>query len=513
MYLDSLKEWLSNNVFGFYESCQITVCGFLKYDNTVENIFTNICFEETELKDNEPIFITEKNERFGKNLRLVIMQQSLKTAEAIKIFESIESGNDVISINNNKLKIGQLNPAPFLFVPSDSSVTIPYNRILKNNFRGGSMVFEFYKDNKNIADIDRKQFEKALIRIRELIPIDLFTLSDKVGCVVFQLPQQIAYCKLETAGENIICSAILNERVKNYQNYRLTGYVEHDKMMVNYQSIQGNKSRVIQLKNNYVGGRYNICLINTLYNVPVLQQSTSKIECFENTMVIKGDEDTVRTIINSKGQEEVIINSQERMTFGKSKSLWIDSSLRRRYRERMQMLIEQKEFLQYGINVNEHEKAIRTIRELMNESAETEVFLWDPYLSAEDLLETWYYTNCSGLHLRAVCSSKAAKGIDNWIEKQRKTLKEGSNQYGINIEWRIQHDEYGYGFHDRFLIVQKPDIEPKVWSLGTSVNSLGKKHHIIQLVSNPGYIADAFDELWNELEDESCQIWNSRKEK
>ena len=52
-----------------------------------------------------------------------------------------------------------------------------------------------------------------------------------------------------------------------------------------------------------------------------------------------------------------------------------------------------------------------------------------------------------------------------------------------------------------------------MWSLGTSVNSFGKKHQILQQVSNPRYILDDFEELWAALEDGSCQIWDSEEER
>lgn len=56
-------------------------------------------------------------------------------------------------------------------------------------------------------------------------------------------------------------------------------------------------------------------------------------------------------------------------------------------------------------------------------------------------------------------------------------------------------------------MVIKEDGEPKVWSLGTSINSLGNKHHIIQIVRNPQMIVDAFEELWDELDSEECLVW------
>ena len=73
---------------------------------------------------------------------------------------------------------------------------------------------------------------------------------------------------------------------------------------------------------------------------------------------------------------------------------------------------------------------------------------------------------------------------------------------------KCQWADYGYSFHDRFLMnVRKDEDRPQVWSLGTSINSLGKKHHIIQSVEHPQMLVDAFEELWEELSDPECLVW------
>ena len=47
----------------------------------------------------------------------------------------------------------------------------------------------------------------------------------------------------------------------------------------------------------------------------------------------------------------------------------------------------------------------------------------------------------------------------------------------------------------------------RVWSLGISVNSLGKKHHIIQIVEAPELIADMFQKTWDEVDNDICKIY------
>ncbi len=68
-------------------------------------------------------------------------------------------------------------------------------------------------------------------------------------------------------------------------------------------------------------------------------------------------------------------------------------------------------------------------------------------------------------------------------------------------------------FHDRFIIFPQAKDEPvRAWSLGTSVNSLGKSHHIIQEVEDGQIIADIFEEMWEQsISDEGNILWKSKK--
>ena len=77
----------------------------------------------------------------------------------------------------------------------------------------------------------------------------------------------------------------------------------------------------------------------------------------------------------------------------------------------------------------------------------------------------------------------------------------------LNLEIRGKIGTNGYDFHDRFLIF--PSEKPKVWSLGISVNQLGKSHHILQEVKNAKHILNAFNQLWEELNREECLVWKS----
>ena len=91
------------------------------------------------------------------------------------------------------------------------------------------------------------------------------------------------------------------------------------------------------------------------------------------------------------------------------------------------------------------------------------------------------------------------------IEEQRKKFeKDDKNFLQIYLEVR---KSFRKNFHDRFLIF--PSEKPKVWSLGTSVNGVGKSHHIIQEVQNAQHILDEFNKLWDESNQEKFLVWKS----
>jgi hypothetical protein len=84
------------------------------------------------------------------------------------------------------------------------------------------------------------------------------------------------------------------------------------------------------------------------------------------------------------------------------------------------------------------------------------------------------------------------------------------NLQGLRLEFRVKIGAAGWGFHDRFLLFPRTTQRAAlVWSLGTSVNSLGKQHHILQQVDNGQVVMDAFVALWDELSCPEHLIWKT----
>jgi hypothetical protein len=225
----------------------------------------------------------------------------------------------------------------------------------------------------------------------------------------------------------------------------------------------------------------------------------------------------------------------------KEHNQWIG---KRKYEQELKELEANNSFIQYY--EKQEDKAFTDVRELIKKYGEKGVYLWDPYLSADDIKKTLYYSSKAYSPLKAITNlSQGSKKIEKifqtisftninmnisyiFIDFQYKlnqftrlSKKEQARQEMIekfnkddkeflflNLEVRGKIGSNGYGFHDRFLIF--PLETPKVWSLGISVNSLGKSHHILQEVKHSQHILNAFNDLWEKLDEEECLVWKSR---
>ena len=98
----------------------------------------------------------------------------------------------------------------------------------------------------------------------------------------------------------------------------------------------------------------------------------------------------------------------------------------------------------------------------------------------------------------------------SFAERQRTVFKTAQNNMkGLRLEYRVKTGTAGWNFHDRFLIFPKTDSGALAWSLGSSINSLGKRHHILQRVDDGQLVKDAFIELWDQLDKPEHLVWKN----
>jgi hypothetical protein len=187
---------------------------------------------------------------------------------------------------------------------------------------------------------------------------------------------------------------------------------------------------------------------------------------------------------------------------------------RRIYQEQAAQLAQSRHFKSYrarGAPQAAHAAALEDLRVLLRQHGEGGAWLWDPYLEAEGVFDTLFHCPFSHVALRALTAGK-----DNLASKTAFAARQqqafaalGGNLKGLNLEFRIRSGAAGWAFHDRFLIFPSARHGALARSLGTSVNSFGIDHHILQRVDNGQLVADAFQDLWDQLSDPAHLIWKT----
>lgn len=518
--LREYDELISCKSFGNYNCCEmISVFLWNRKERSAANIYTIFSFEERAT-------VEETSENVGSFKQITdkysvgVQKKVFEVSKVRSIFEKLCTGRkkQVIDIGDGDLQVGHLEAVPKVFIQQDSTLEKVVNKVLKNNFKNGSYIIDFFDIDKTVLNIwTTKEFKKLTDIIYDKIPIDLFTLSDRMGNFVFQFPSlnvRTSYHTNETE-TSLTYHVAFREQCEEDDQFILMSEGVSDESTVAFgtQIFDSNGCNVTFT----VGDASRVCkttVIDIKKQLILSRQDTSFIREMSTIMEMGSQYGEQRLIYDENGSVVAAVEPvwAEDIHVGSPVFRMRDDYIKKRqYDRRVQELYKRAEFRQYGRGM-QSQKALDDVIMLMDRVKTGKVYLWDPYLTVEDLLHTWYFTKSMNVKLYAITSSEIAEKskmcTDDWIIQQQEIMNKRSNHYGIHVELRCQRENFGYPFHDRFLMNLSEDSrEPQVWSLGTSVNSLGKKHHVIQSVEHPQILVDAFEELWEELSNPKCLVW------
>jgi hypothetical protein len=385
--------------------------------------------------------------------------------------------------------------------------------------------------------------------VQAYVPIQIAALSDRLGNVVVQLPITVlmaAFGQMKESGDFTVSLAWHQQA--HPRPLRATCEKQYDQAVVGFMSADAaTVQTLLPLPDG--PGLYRAVLWDDENRLLIAASSElGFISGVSLSMHVQDPEPRVFTVRDRNGVgkvERVYLANVIKSQVGEAAdSVTGDWTSRRIYREDLARATAEKRFLHYrpkpGLENAEHERALADVRSLIRLHGTGGVWLWDPWLAADDILQTLFYAPIHGADLRALtaghelrpefpratapaslkeCARERLSRVfgsrkpppppePSFAEKQRAILDGcASNFRGLHLEYRIKTGPAGWGFHDRFLIFPGTDRSALAWSLGTSVNSLGRQHHILQQVIDGQLIMDQFGELWDELDKEECRIW------
>ena len=494
---------LESGSIGFYNKCEvIEIFGFDLKINQPFNIFTLIVFEDSQQHESEEL-LTKKLEKFKllKNIKWGIKRRVITIEKAKSLFENLQNKN-TFKITD-EIKIGSLQFLNKQYVqPNDSFVAPQINYVLKNNFHSGSYLIEGVDSTKE--NIKFLLDEPTLLndfseKVHDIIPISIGAVSDRLGNVLFQFPINIFKVKLLTLGldEGIQLDFFFNPKLKKEPSLQIIAQNKTDDILFDYivQDIINNEQILMD-----TSSLTTLQVFDKGNNLIVYKNSFNSIKNIVMNMDIISPQN--RFFFIDKEQHRITVShKQSPDIIGSQSKLFSNWVYNRKYEQELKDLEQSKSFTQYkGIN-GDKEKALNNIRSLIHRYGRSGVYLWDPYLSAKDIKETLYFCKNYNVKLKAITDIKH-------IQSEVKEFQRDDSKYlMLDLEVRRKYKNYGHKFHDRFLIF--PLEQPKIWSLGTSINSVGMSHHIIQEVQHSQHILNSFNELWEELNHEECLVWKS----
>ncbi|MGO4683367.1 VPA1262 family N-terminal domain-containing protein [Hyphomicrobium sp. 2TAF46] len=524
-----LARLLVPSVLGFATHFEATeIVAFRTGEAAPINVFSIFVAEELDGETETAVtFLNGRNRIELKSLKgwkFGVARYRLKAAKLSTAFDHLRSTRQW-KPSGEILRVGMLEGLPPVFVPADTYMGVPWNQVLKNNFWSGSYVLEWADKVK--ADL-QPLYEDPL-RLRELsaavqpyVPLGLASFADRLGNVAVQIPASIVMATVSRADEEL-CLELAWHPLATPRPLRVSFEMEHDRTVCGFGSAAVTEPCTvvpIQTRRGILRAhlwddahRLLLWSLGESAFINTIGFHTTLGEPEPRSFIVTGDngvrhEERVRLVTPSI---DAAIGDKQGDDNG-GRTHW------RIYRHEVERLASERRFVQYrpepGEVPVERRKAIADLRLLINQYGKTGTWLWDPYLNANDILQTLFYSKFSGADLRALTAAESVPGSGatrtDFVAEQRAVLEAAAgNRRGLRLEYRARVGQAGWGFHDRFLIFPGTERGAFAWSLGTSVNSVGTDHHILQRVDDGQLVADAFIELWDQLDAPEHQVWKS----
>jgi hypothetical protein len=506
----------------FYDSCEVTEL-FLhrKSDNSVINFFTITVFEEKPNNGFNKQFLG-KQIVIDSDYNLCIQRYSLTISEAESKYTMLKTQNKWSADGKAYSQFPKLKYLTKQYIPAIEGNRV--NKILKNNFHSGSYIIEFFDEDKSNIDFLLKiealnKFNEICEKIKQKVPIDLSVVRDRIGNFIFQFPVTIidTHSKALSTWDGVDINFAWHKLLSSPPECLLQVESSFDKNYMGSIIEEYNKSNNQKVIIGNLDQTNHIKIWRKDPSLILTSFSGTYIREFNLNMGIISPEPRFFELDGKLEKIEVVSNANSpKKKSNNSYTSYINNNL---YDIEKKQLEKSLSFKQYKNGLSGEIKDLQT---LIQQKDKNGVYLWDPFLSSTDILKTLYYSKSAGVPLKAMGSindtvksvyHKRGMSVVDIIDEYKTILDNPqNNNYNLNLEFRLQHTGIGWAFHDRFLIFPSGNSEKgQAYSLGTSVNSYGKHHHILQEVSHPQAIIDAFNELWDKLNQPNCLVWKYPK--
>ena len=535
---------------GVLNSCNyaevVQVILLRKKDNVCLNYFTHVLFSSGFSEEESSVFLTDRPISINSEYKVLITKEKIARDSVLDILQNAAE-SQTWEWKEDKALLDDVFPMDLQFIPetdptgsktSDSTLVPIELALYGSNFSGGYYLCELFSAKtvlaKSLSTDDNRKIQDEINKAK--IGFNLESLFDRIGNIVCKIPMDIIrhkQVKLSPergiAGRFILensCTEplecvlqIILESDHTIIETRVEEMVFSEKGEIREYSIDPNRySNRIILSDKKSGIIYYSAVRDYSFGSNYYAMITPPQFCIQSSLkriiVIDGQDKEIE-LTNIAGIGEVSIE-KEIFEIEKRQHKWMTE-------------YEYKHHFFRSFVVGQENEAIQTVIDICNDRDLfwdlEEVWLVDPYLSADDILKTVVYCGKYGISIKCLTHIAAINGnretrtetttegeslFETTVSRYNGILKNAlGKQKDLKLEYRTVAGMTGISFHDRYLILKCGLNKSRAWSLGISVNSLGKSHHIIQIVQSPMDVIDTIDTIWNQSLREECLIFKN----
>lgn len=535
---------------GVLNSCNyaevVQVILLRKKDNVCLNYFTHVLFSSGFSEEESSVFLTDRPISINSEYKVLITKEKIARDSVLDILQNAAE-SQTWEWKEDKALLDDVFPMDLQFIPetdptgsktSDSTLVPIELALYGSNFSGGYYLCELFSAKtvlaKSLSTDDNRKIQDEINKAK--IGFNLESLFDRIGNIVCKIPMDIIRHKpvklspeRGIAGRFILensCTEplecvlqIILESDHTIIETRVEEMVFSEKGEIREYSIDSNRySNRIILSDKKSGIIYYSAVrdysFGSNYYAMITPPQFGIQSSLKRIIVIDGQDKEIE-LTNIAGIGEVSIE-KEIFEIEKRQHKWMTE-------------YEYKHHFFRSFVVGQENEAIQTVIDICNDRDLfwdlEEVWLVDPYLSADDILKTVVYCGKYGISIKCLTHIAAINGnretrtetttegeslFETTVSRYNGILKNAlGKQTDLKLEYRTVAGMTGISFHDRYLILKCGLNKSRAWSLGISVNSLGKSHHIIQIVQSPMDVIDTIDTIWNQSLREECLIFKN----
>lgn len=528
-----LNTMLLHGNLGYYDYCEVVQIVLFSDKNAI-NYFTNIDFS-SEHKQEEPFTFITQNPIAINKYKLAISRYKIPIEQFVSLYcDAAQFG--VWMYDGKEVIIDDAFVSGKKFIPLSDPTGGQYNMFVPleyglygSNFMGNYYIHELFSKKTMLHEILR---ENGIQRIQSEIKksklnFRLDKMQDRIGNVICKFGVEVLKSTPISLGERGIEYTFALNSKEPLHRYSLNIFQEHDGII--YENsidddfdcssvrVDPNQSKTtISVIDNTTG----LTLFCSRFDYSFYSNYYSQI----NPSMIFAQGPSKRTL-HFDGHDEFVDLPNVQMLGELYTFYEMEAATRRKLKLHAEWFCKKGYMKAYTLN--EHEKAIRDILIIINSNLIwdlQELWIIDPYLSADDLISTALRCQKKGIVIKALSSystihdnkvtktEMAASDFDMFRKIQNDKLESVlGNATDIKLEYRTVRNGHGVPFHDRYIMLKYNLNADRVWSLGASLNSIGKNHSIIQIVETPEAILSLFDELWVQTENDECTLFRNTK--